>query len=102
MEITNQSVRKFTTTAKTYRKKAMATLVNTGVVDLEYFKNKVVDQIERLEKLTDRGGDFEDQRQAARDLIYGELNNLYEMDGLPEATCGDPLDSNISEEEVLS
>lgn len=91
MTISNKAVQKFTTTATNYRKKAMASLVNTGVVDLEYFKNKVVDQLDRLEKLADRGGDFEDQRQTARDLIYGELTTLYEMDGIPEATCGEPL-----------
>ena len=101
MPVENKTTSKFSKTSTTYRKKAMATLVNTGCVDLEYFKNKVVDQLERLEMLADRGGDFENHRQSARDVIYSELQTLYEMDGLPEATCGDPLEDNLSEEEIL-
>ena len=96
-----RAIDKFMTTATNYRKKASATLANTGVADWEYFKNKVVDQLERLEMLKSRGDDFELERQEARDHILYEYTRICTFDGKPEATCGDPLDHNISHEDLM-
>ena len=101
MEYEYPSLNRFVKRSNSCVRRVKLSIVNSQVCDLEHNKNLIVDQIERIQKLADRGDSFEPQRAMALVDCYDDLEHLYSMDGVSETTSGIPLDENVSEEDVL-
>ncbi len=102
MTVENPALSKFVKRSENCVREAILERTTSGVVDLESLMNRVVDITERIQLLADRGDGFEDQRTEALEIVFNNLARLQAFDDGSIKTCGIPLDSNVSEEEVLS